>query len=296
MNILLTGGSGFLGRNIKETLFDHNIITLGRKNSDFNSDLSFSVPTLPEVDLVIHAAGRAHTLPKTRSETQAFYDVNVSGTRNLLKALENSSCLPMSFTFISTVAVYGLQAGRLISENNPLLATEPYGHSKIQAEQMVQEWCKVHGVICTVFRLPLIAGPNPPGNLASMVRGLRKGYYFNIAGGKAKKSIVLASDIARVIPKAAVIGGIYNLTDRYHPSFFELSKLISKQIHKTGPANIPFWFAKILSRMGDQFGENAPLTTKKLKKIVTDLTFDDSKAFKMLEWRPTAVLKGFNVE
>jgi nucleoside-diphosphate-sugar epimerase len=166
----------------------------------------------------------------------------------------------------------------------------------VEAEMIIQEWCKKNNVICAILRLPLIAGPNPPGNLKSMINGIKKGYYFNIAGGKAKKSMVLAEDVAKIIPVAARVGGIYNLTDGHHPSFSELSMLIAKQSGKSTPFNIPMWLAKLMAKTGDLIGPKAPVNSDKLIKITSDLTFDDSKARQYLGWKPISVLKGFKIE
>jgi nucleoside-diphosphate-sugar epimerase len=128
-----------------------------------------------------------------------------------------------------------------------------------------------------------------------MINGIKKGYYFDIASGRAKKSIVLAEDVARIIPVVAKIGGTYNLTDGYHPSFHELSDYISKQLHRSKPANIPLSIAKLMAAVGNLIGNKAPINSRKLNKIISDLTFDDSKAVKAFGWNPTPVLEGFQI-
>jgi len=294
MRILLTGASGFLGQHIYKVVRElGEIITISRKDANINIDLAKTIFNLPEVDWVIHCAGKAHSLPKTALETEMFFNVNLNGTFNLIKGLELVENLPKSFVFISTVAVYGCEFGQMIMEESPLNAKDPYGLSKIKAEQLVQDWCSKNGVVCSILRLPLLVGENPPGNLGAMIKGIKKGYYFDIAGGKAKKSMVLAKDVAELIPIVAKIGGIYNLTDNYHPSFAELSAVIAKQLQKPKPLNLPLWLAKIVSSVGDIFGDMSPITTKKLSKITSDLTFDDSKAKKELNWKPNPILEGF---
>ena len=270
------------------------IISLSRFNADINADLSKLVPKLPSVDLVIHAAGRAHLVPSSPHERQEFFEVNVTGTINLLKGLEQST-IPKSFVFISSVSVYGCESGQLVNEDEPLLATDPYGASKIEAERIITEWCKKNNVICGILRVPLIVGINPLGNLRSMIDGIRKGYYFNIAGGKARKSMVLATDIAKIIPKLAKVGGVYNITDGYHPSFLELSSLIASKLNKTASLNLPLIFAKMIAKLGDIFGSKIPLNSRKLTKIVSTLTFDDSKARAILDWSPQNVLQQFDL-
>ncbi|SFF12670.1 Nucleoside-diphosphate-sugar epimerase [Pedobacter antarcticus] len=291
--ILLTGHSGFLGTEIKKNL-QAQIVTLGRGQADIQCDLSKSCPELPAVDLVIHSAGKAHSVPKTAEEKQSFFDVNVKGTIHLLNALIHNP--PKSFVFISSVAVYGKDSGIDISENEPLAATEPYGSSKIEAEEIVKEWCDKNHVSCAILRLPLIAGPNPPGNLGAMIKGVAKGYYLNIAGGKARKSVVLAQDVALIIEKAGQIGGTYNLTDGYNPSFAELSENIAGQLGKSKPNNIPPFIANLMGRIGDLIGEKSPVNTNKIRKITSDLTFNDSKAREFLKWKPTQVLEGFKIK
>lgn len=293
--ITLTGFSGFLGNIICNHLNKEDVLTLGRVKADIICDLAIQIPQILPSHTIIHSAGKAHSVPKTAQEKQDFFDVNVTGTQNLLEGLEQCPALPKSFVFISSVAVYGIEKGRNINEAALLNAKDPYGLSKIQAETLVQKWCVKHNVICTILRLPLLAGPNPPGNLGAMINGIRKGYYVDIAGGKAKKSVVLAEDVARVIPRVAEIGGIYNLTDGYHPSFAELSELIARQLGKSKPLNIPQWLAGIMGRTGDLLGSKAPINSDKIRKITSDLTFDDSKARKMLGWNPTPVLKGFKI-
>ena len=289
--ILITGASGFLGKSIVESLLSLNkpIFSIGRNdNNSIKCDLSNEIPfiCLENIDLVIHAAGKAHSVPKTKAQKQAFFDVNLMGTYNLLKALENLPHLPRYFVFISSVAVYGLETGINIDEQATLHEKGPYGLSKIQAEQLVTDWCKKNNVICTILRLPLLVGKNPPGNLGAMLNAIKKGYYFNIGGGKAMKSMVLTDDVAQFIPKVVPFGGIYNLTDCVHPTFKDLSQSLAKK--KT--FNLPLFVARALGFLGDFLGEKAPINTLKIKKITSDLTFDDTKA-REFGWEPRSVLE-----
>lgn len=298
MNILITGSNGFLGKVLLKTLQEtKNVYKLNRSNSDYNINLECNQILFNEhFELVIHAAGKAHSVPKTSLDKQVFFDVNFKGTKNLLKGLEESQSLPKAFVFISSVAVYGRVGGVNISEESPLIAQDPYGLSKILAEQIVLDWCKLNNIVCTILRLPLLAGANPPGNLGEMIKGINKRYYFNIAGGRAQKSMVLASDVAQCILKVSEIGGIYNLTDGYHPTFSELSRIISLQLGKKFVPNMPLFFAKVLANIGDLIGDKFPINSNKLSKIMSPLTFDDSKARKAFGWNPSLVIEGFKIE
>jgi nucleoside-diphosphate-sugar epimerase len=300
LNILLTGASGFLGKAISQHLafLQAHVLTIGRSNTNhIQCDLSLEVPSINKsnIELVIHSAGKAHLIPKNEFERDVFFDVNLKGTINLLKGLQDSNLTPNSFVFISSVSVYGLVSGNNITEDEPTIAQDSYGKSKIEAEKVILDWCKKNNVICTILRLPLLVGPNPLGNLKDMIIGIRKGFYFNLSGGNSRKSMVLASDVAKFIPRASEFGGTYNLTDGYHPSFYELSKLIASHYGRKYIPNMPFFIAKILAITGDILGSIFPINSNKLKKITSTLTFDDSKAREAFGWDPTPVLKGFKI-
>ena len=292
MKILLTGATGFLGKIIVKVLSKENsIFSLSRSSGLYQVALENGVPNFEEkFDLVVHAAGKAHSMPKSELEKKQFHNVNVVGTDNLLRGLEKSG-IPEQFVFISSVSVYGQERGINIDEEHSLQAKDAYGLSKIEAEALVMEWCKKNNIICTILRLPLIVGENPPGNLGAMIKAIEKGYYFNIGGGKAYKSMVLAQDVAKFIPKVAAIGGTYNLTDGFHPNFHELSGIISKRINKKTPFNIPMFMAKLLGYAGDLLGNESPINSVKIQKITSDLTFDDTKAREVAGWKSQGVLE-----
>lgn len=297
MKVLITGSNGFLGRHLTSFYLEQNVFELNRYSGDYKVSLENEIPKFnEEYDLVIHAAGKAHSIPKTESQKQSFFDVNVTGTVNLLKGLEASG-LPKEFVFISSVSVYGLESGCNIDENFALLANDPYGKSKILAEHEVQKWCIENNVVCTILRLPLLIGTDASGNLHSMITAIKKGYYFNINGGIAKKSMLLVNDVGCFISKASSVGGVFNITDGYHPSFYELSQIISIQLGKKGKVkDIPFWIVKWIAFVGDIMGEIIPVNSKKLKKLNSDLIFNDSKARIVFKWTSVKVLEKFKVK
>ncbi|NTE05003.1 NAD-dependent epimerase/dehydratase family protein [Agrobacterium tumefaciens] len=295
MTIILTGANGFLGKAIYRHFSAETIIRLGRTAGELIADLEQELPALPVADLVIHAAGKAHSVPRTEQESAAFENVNVGGTRRLLEALSNAPALPKYFVFISSIAVYGLEHGILIDENHPLEASDPYGKSKIAAELLVEEWCKKNQVVCTILRLPLLAGKNPPGNLQAMIKGINKGYYFDINVANVKKSMVLIEDVAIFIEKIYQQGGTFHLTDGYHPAFSEISNLIAKQLGKRKPKAIPYGLIKAIAYIGDFLGSKFPINSRKLDKMTNTLTFTDQKARTITNWQPKSVLDHFKI-
>jgi len=295
--LLFTGSNGFLGKNVIIQLseMDYDIVTLDRVNACVNCDLSKEIPSMNSAfDIVIHAAGKAHEVPKTNYEKEQFYKVNLQGTKNLCAAFEKTG-IPKSFIFISTVAVYGLDFGENITEKYPLKGITPYALSKIQAEKFLIAWCKKYNVILSIIRPSLIAGPNPPGNLGAMIKGIKSGKYLSISGGKSQKSILMVKDIANLIPSLAVNGGIFNVCDSQHPTFRDIEKIIAHQLGKSPPLSIPFKLGKIMAFVGDFLGINSPINSEKFKKITKSLTFSNEKALKELGWVPLSVLDNFKI-
>ena len=298
MKLLFTGASGFLGNNVRpllERMYD--VTTVGLlPQDDYTVNMAREIPELRErYDIVLHAAGKAHSVPRTEEEKRVFFDVNLQGTKNLCAALERKG-IPRAFIFISTVAVYGCDYGENITEEHPLDGVTPYAVSKRLAEEYLQKWCHEHNVILGIVRPSLIAGPNPPGNLGAMVHGIRSGRYLSIAGSRARKSVLMVQDIARLVPLLAEKGGIYNVCDSYQPTFRELETIICRQLNRNLPVSIPYWIAKCMALIGDCLGEKAPINSLKLRKMTKSLTFSNEKAVRELGWRPTSVLENFKIE
>ena len=295
MKILLTGSTGFLGKYIYKSLIKNNKIdTLSRTKSSYNIDLSQQILNFNEsFNMVIHVAGKAHDQSKKALINNSFYKVNVTGLKNLLSGLKKTNT-PSKFVFISSVSVYGLSKGTNISESFELLAKDDYGLSKIEGEKIVKTWCKKNNVKYLILRLPLLVGKNPPGNLGAMIKAIKNGFYFNINRGKARKSMVLADDVSKIILKASEIGGTFNLTDGNNPNFNQLSYSIAKQLNKKYIFNMPIFIAQLISKIGDIMGLNF-FNSSKLNKIVSDLTFDDSKARKTLDWKPNSVIENIKI-
>lgn len=295
--LLFTGASGFLGYNIRPLLEkQYDVHTIGLTDEDdIKINMAKEVPPVnTHYDLVLHAAGKAHTVPKTEAEKQVFFDVNYHGTVNLCTALEKAG-VPKAMVFISTVAVYGCEFGELITEEHPLEGDSPYAKSKIMAEEYLTEWCGKHGVVLGILRPSLLAGHRAPGNLGAMVEGIRKGFYLDIAGGKVRKSVLMAEDIARLLPLLAEKGGVYNVCDTYQPTFGELSASVARQLGKRKPISIPYWMAWCMAKLGDLLGKKAPINSYKLEKMTKSLTFSNDKARRELGWEPLDVLTNYEI-
>ena len=295
--LLFTGGTGFLGKNVRPILDKmYEVTTCGITPDDMiKANLAKEAPVLDQhYEVVLHACGKAHVVPKTEEEKKAFYDVNYTGTIHLCDALKKAG-VPKALVYISTVAVYGCEYGELITEEHPLEGTTPYADSKIKAEEYLTQWCERHGVVLGILRPSLLAGKGAPGNLGAMVNGVRKGFYMNIADGKVVKSILMAEDIAHILLALIEKGGVYNVCDTFQPSFGQISESVARQLGKRKPISIPYWMAKCMALVGDCLGSKAPINSYKLEKMTKSLTFSNEKARRELEWEPLDVLTHYNI-
>jgi nucleoside-diphosphate-sugar epimerase len=289
MKVLLTGAKGFLGKYLLSELYAQHIQvdTVGRTaENTYQCDLakdSLELPSDASYDMVVHNAGKAHFVPRNEAEGKVFYDVNVGGTEKLLEAILSLKNKPKCIVFVSTVAVYGLELGENIDETAPLLGNTPYAKSKIMAEEMIQTWCASNGVNGVILRLPLVVGENAPGNLGAMEKAIRKGYYFRLGTGNARRSMVNAVDVAKLIPSLIEMNGVYNLTDGLHRSYAEMDTFLAQK-HGKIVKKIPVWMGKWAAKMGD-FIPGFPLNTYRLGKLEQSLTFNDDKARRELNWK-----------
>jgi nucleoside-diphosphate-sugar epimerase len=269
MKCLLTGSTGFLGTSLIMKWYNLPVLITGlaRSDADLICDLYYDVPVFDSpFDTVIHAAGLAHR----KASDQEFYQVNYQGTKNLLKGLEGN--LPKKIIFISSILVYGLESGSLIDENTPCHPTTAYGESKLMAEQAVRNWAEEKGVKALILRLPLVNGENPPGNLGAMREAMKKGRYFRIGKGNARKSWVQATEIAEFILNNPDLEGTYNLTSANHPTLAEIENQIAQELNLPEPKSIPYGMAWLAAHT---FGllPGFPLSLARFRKLTAELTF-----------------------
>lgn len=147
MRVLVTGAAGFIGSTTAEYLLDggHDVVAL----DDLSHGHRANVPTrasfvegrcgdaalvegLGEFDACLHFAGRIEPA-LSLTDPEAFYQVNVAETLNLLGALVRGGC--PRFVFSSSAAVYGDQGDAPVDEDAPVAPRSPYGHSKLVIEE-----------------------------------------------------------------------------------------------------------------------------------------------------------------
>jgi nucleoside-diphosphate-sugar epimerase len=289
----LTGSTGFLGRQILEELKRNQVATIGRQHTDdyfFDLANSKSRKNSIRVNCLVHCAGLAHFYPQNKKEKSYFDSINFQGTKRLFESLDLTSL--NRIILISTVAVYGKEHGNQLDEDTLTTPTSAYGLSKLKAENFLKNMSKLHGFDLLILRLPLLAGEGAPGNLGRMIKAIRKRRYLSINGGRAKRSIVLAQDVAKFVVSNKEISGVYNLTDDRDITFGEIESLTSKYYSTGMILNIPKWLGWILGTIGDILWI-FPFNSTQFKLMTRDLTFSCKKIKEASDWNPNRVRDNF---
>jgi len=118
---------------------------------------------------------------------------------------------------------------------------------------------------------------------------------MNIASGKVRKSVLMAVDIARLLPLVEEKGGVYNVCDTYQPTLGELSASMAQQMGRRKPISLPYWTARCLAKLGDLVGDRFPINSYKLERMTNSLTFSNKKARVELGWEPLDVLENYKI-
>lgn len=285
MNCFITGSSGFLGKHVLAHLVNQGYKTHSPKRECLLSDLA----DCQNLDLFIHCAGKAHSIKKTKSEEEEFFEVNVELTKKITGHIDQLNIQLNTFIFISTVAVYGIDVGANIDEETLLNGNTPYASSKRMAEEYLQKWASVKGVNLITLRLPLIFGENAPGNLGAMEKAIQGRYYFQIGKGEAKRSMVHVKQLSAFLPTLIGKSGVYNLTDGEHSTYNQVA-LHFGQKYKRRILCVPLWPLMLVAQMGNLI-PRFPLNSYRLSKLSQSLTFSDQKARVELGWLGSNVLK-----
>jgi GlcNAc-P-P-Und epimerase len=294
---LLTGASGFLGQRIHRALAKTGqVISLGRgTDANIRTDLAREIPTLPDsYDQVVHAAGLAHSRPHNWQQEHEFSQVNLNGTLRLLLALDECDKYPSSFVYISSASVYGLTEGQDIDEDAPLLGKSPYALSKIAAEEAILNWTEIRGIRCVILRPALMVGQGAPGSLADLRRAILGGYYVRIRGNEARKSVVLADDVAELVPRLYDEEGVFNISDGQHAVFHEIENQVAAALGKQIRWSVGKEVLQVPARVGDLLQKlRLPylLNSERLKQMSETLTFSDARAREYLDWKPRFVME-----
>ena len=269
MRLLMTGSHGFVGTNLIEALGDkHEIIRW-----DVRSD-----EPLPEVDTVIHLAGKAHDTKHTTEDAE-YYAVNTDLTKKIYDQFLESSA--KKFIFFSSIKA---QDG-----------DTPYAMSKIAAEDYILSKNDSNKQVY-ILRPCMIHGTGNKGNLNLLVIWVKIGFPWPLAAFENKRSFASIGNVAYIVSellKKDVKSGIYNICDDEAVSTNELIGLICNCMEKKSLLwRIPKGMMKSLARVGDTL--HLPLNSERLGKLTENYIVDnnDIKCALGIESLPVSAVDG----
>ena len=290
--IVIIGASGFVGTRLIEQLGKDNCRNLDKNLSAkypeitilqniCEKDLENAIPSETETIVLLAAEHRDDVSP-----TSLYYDVNVQGTSNVLKVMEQKGIKNILFT--SSVAVYGLNKENP-NESHPVDPFNHYGKSKWQAEEVLRDWYnkdkESHSL--TIIRPTVIFGERNRGNVYNLLKQIASGRFLMVGNGTNRKSMAYVGNIVAFIQYLIETQKpgyrLFNYIDKPDTNMSELVRQVEKSLNKKLPAiRLPYW----LGYMGGlSFDLLAKLTGKKfsvsavrVKKFCATTQFDATAA------------------
>jgi nucleoside-diphosphate-sugar epimerase len=284
-NILITGATGFIGKELVKE-FDGDRITVFSRNANDNfNTLHHSLEDLlvqkcinEQYDVAIHLAGLAHQSYKL-SELRS---VNVDTTVALAKQLAEKGL--RRFIFISSIGVNGNQTSAApFTEQITPCPHADYAVSKFEAEIALTKLSKEYGFELVIIRPPLVYGKNAPGNFKKLYQLASKGIPLPFGLANNSRSFISVNNLCDFIslttihPKA--VGQLFLVSDDEIISTKRLIKTIWKvKGVKSFLIPVPICIFKVLFKI-------LGLTSMSVQ-LFDNLEIDNSKAKKLLGWIP----------
>jgi nucleoside-diphosphate-sugar epimerase len=300
MKILVSGASGFIGKPLCTELSrqGHSVraaLRLSRiDNPPVENADTVSIGTIDgETDwtkavagikTVIHLAARVHVMKDNAADPLTeLHKVNVEGTWNLARQAAEAGV--QRFIFISSIKVNGERTplGQPYTAEDPPKPIDPYGISKLEAEDALWRLADETGMELVIIRPPLIYGPGVKGNFRSMMSILCKGIPLPLGAIHNKRSFVALENlidlIITCIDHPAAANQVFLAGDGDDLSTTELLQRLGIALGK--PANLfplPVWLLKAGAKL---LGKS-----DMAQRLCDSLQTDISKAGDLLGWHP----------
>lgn len=293
--VVVTGANGFVGRHLMSALQCRGFecLALSRKSTSTNYP-SLNISSLSDVEamkaafsgysVVIHTAARAHVMQDPVSDPIAEYRrVNTQITLDLARAAVAAGV--RRFIFISSIKVHGEKTilGSPYRASDTLMPDDPYGMSKLEAEQGLMKLAGETGLEVVIIRPPLVYGPGVKGNFASLIKLMGKGLPLPLGAIDNKRSFVgidnLVDLIIRCIDHPAAANQVFLAGDGEDLSTTELLRGVAEAIGR--PAHLIPVPAALLSLGATLLGKRAVA-----QRLLGSLQVDISKARDLLGWEP----------
>ncbi len=293
--VLLTGSTGFVGSAlltelqelpsfrvvaaVRSTAASDGVMVVG--SIDGTTDYSSA---LNGVDVVIHAAARAHIMRDEVADPLAEYrKVNVDGTLNLAK--QAAAAGVKRFIYISSIKVNGESTSLLpaFAETSAVAPEDPYGVSKHEAEEGLRSLAQETGLDVVIIRPPLVYGAGVKANFLSLVKLSATGLPLPFGSVNNKRSMVYVGNLVSFIiccaQHPAAANQTFLVSDGEEVSLRNLVTYIRLGLRRSPRlVPVPIWLFKLAGTF----------TGKRdvVERLVGDLQVDSSKARSLLGWVP----------
>ena len=253
MKSLVTGGAGFIGSNLVETLLGigHTVVCVDNESSDAHDkpywnkntinicgdirDYNLMSSCMRDVDYVFHLAAEARIQPAIENPVNAV-SVNDLGTATVLQCARENQV--KKFMFSSTSAAYGRNKSPNIETQSPD-PLNPYSVTKLNGENLCKMYTELFGLPTVIFRYFNVYGPRQPvrGQYAPVLGIFKRqkdaGEPLTIVGdGNQRRDFVHVEDVARANIIAAladlgqdVYGEVYNIGTGKNFSVNEIAEM-----------------------------------------------------------------------
>jgi len=277
MNCLVTGASGFVGRNLFNSFENYDNIQLFAwdRTKDFSNKLIAK-------DGIIHLAGKAHDL-KDILDSAEYYVVNTDLTKKLFDAFLNSSA--STFIYFSSVKASADEVSGILLETDIPNPKTHYGKSKLMAEEYILSKKIPESKRVYILRPCMIHGPGNKGNLNLLFHWVKKGYPWPLGSFDNQRSFCSIENVSFVVnellSRTDIPSGIYNLADNDTLSTNQLIKLIGKALDR----DVKIWrfnqdWVRFLASLGDRF--KLPLNSERLHKLTSGYIVSNEKLLSAL--------------
>lgn len=335
MKILITGVHGFVGSNLVKALSkEHTIYGLDIINPTkegvrytFSWDYLDKEDGLPEVDAIIHLAGKAHDT-KNKSAAEVYFKVNTELTKKIFDYFLAHDSIK-KFVFFSTAKAAADKVDGVLTEDVVPAPVGPYGESKIAAENYIiskfqdsgfkfqgtskdtenstlatdYKQSTINSELQTksvyIFRPCMIHGPGNKGNLNLLYGVVKKGIPWPLGAFENRRTFTSIENICFAVNGVLtkdVPSGIYNMGDDEALSTNELIEEICKSLGKKAHIwKLPKGMMYDVAKIGGVL--HLPLDSERLRKLTENYVSSNAKIKKALgvEKMPVDAREGLKV-
>jgi nucleoside-diphosphate-sugar epimerase len=274
MTALITGSTGFVGKNLIQYLQDSDISYLVLSRGELKSS---AFTKITQSDSIIHLAGKAHAMEKV-SDPESYYEINFELTKKLFDAFIKYDA--KIFIYISSVKAIADNVDKVLRESDLPNPLTHYGKSKLMAEEYILSKELPEGKSFYILRPCMIHGPDNKGNLNLLYNLVSKGFPWPLGDFENKRSFCsienLCFIIQELIERDDIPSGVYNIADDVPLSTNEIVRLIAELNGKVARIlRLNKSIISSLARLGDLM--KLPLNTERLQKLTESYLVSNDK-------------------